>query len=276
MSSGKLNDILPTSVGSGYFQSWAKAQLINLISPAGLLLSSVIFFIGCTSSLREESQPLPIITEPKINWRQLDTTLPTLAELEDIRTHSAQKLPEVIAGLNAGNASERRRSAYILESLGQVATAAIPSLKNSYYNENDDRNRVYICRALAEIGDGSPENVQFLRAEFGKAKSPILKTYLAGAIVKLNGLKNNENLEAIQTLLDCLNVTDTMTKLSTDSKSMEEFWEQCWAASFMIGKMRKEGMVFIQVLETAIDNENIPEWVMREIWFTLQKLSSAR
>ncbi len=253
-------------------------QSLNLeqLSIPTLVITILLLASGCQTLPTPPNQSSQTELQSQINWHQMNTSKPSKSELDHIRSDLRQKLPEIISALASGNVDERRRAAFILEALGPVAATAGPALHKAYQGESDERNKAFMIRALTEIGDRSPETLQFLKTAFNTAESAIIRTYLAGAIINLDGLKNEKNLAEIQSLLDSLNIPQMMAIKPFGDHSKAEYWERCWAATYMIGKLKHDGNVFIPVLELASDYDDIPEWVMKEIWFTQQKLSSGR
>ncbi len=193
-----------------------------------------------------------------------------MTEITEVRANIGSSVSELIEDLASEELLQRRQAAYTIEYLGPAAISALGPLIAACRSEKNQINRAFMVRAIAAIDDSTPETLGFLRLLFHDSQNKILRTYLAGAILKLTELHQSE--VELQYLLDSVNPKGSENEL-IDEISRNEFWEQRWAAAYMIAKLQKKAISFIPALEQISEAADVPGWVRKEFWFTLSKIS---
>jgi hypothetical protein len=236
-----------------------------------LCLFMCIGFAGCTaldSKKAEEPEPSPITASM---WRRSESHRPAHTDIRRARIGLPESLQAVRQGLRNHDPFVRRKAAYLLEALGTVARACAQDLRTALAIDQDVITRAILVRAICSIGDNSEESINLIRKQFRKEEDQILLTYLAGALVRLD--LGDDSKVAEEWLIRSLILTrDVDSKIP---KRPPEFWEKCWAAIFMIGKLGDEARPFISTVEAFGDDDTLPVYLQREVVFTYGRLRQA-
>jgi hypothetical protein len=232
------------------------------LSPRCVWLVLALLLAGCATP----RQPEPTA----VAWRDLGTSRPERAQIQRLRDRIDRELPRLLRELRAEDPITRRRAAYVLERVGPTARdGAAAAVLDACAAEDDLVTRAFMIRALAGLGRPQPEAVTFLRRLFYRIDEPVLHAYAAGAIVRLNGVSASE--DEIQILLECMN-----PRQAPGGDAARQYWEGCWAASYMTAMLGREAAPMVPALESVSEAENVPRWVNKQVWFTLRAAARTR
>lgn len=230
------------------------------IKKAITLLVLLILSGGCaTPSLQQDAS---------IHWRELGTPPASLIELERIRRSLPKSLQDPLSDLRSSNTVTRRRAANLFERLGPASAPVTNKLLHAFEVEPDPLTRAFLARAIAELPP-EKETVSRLQKVFSQGLHPVLRTYIAGAIVKQSQLQNCEN--ELQYLLDSLNAPTNDAASPAAEQTIDR--ERCWAAAYMIGKLGPQGAPLASAMERIAGNDTLPIWLQRQLLFTLRQIS---
>ena len=216
------------------------------------------------SAETEEQAAAPVDTQI---WRRAEAKRPRINEIRRVRAGLPDSLQTLALQLRDDDVGKRRQAAYIAESLLAQARGCLPDLLLVAADEKDPVTRAIMVRAIANIGDTSEETLTVLRQMFRNEEHGVVLVYLAGAVALLDLGSDQQVAE------DWLART---IMLSDDPEAVPErtgnFWEQCWAAMYMIGKLADQASRFVPVIEHFGDVEDVPTFVERRVGFTLARL----
>jgi hypothetical protein len=220
------------------------------------------------SAETEEQAAAPVDTQI---WRRAEATRPPLDEIRRVRAGLPDSLQTLALQLRDNDVGQRRQAAYIAEALLAQARGCLPDLLLVAVDEKDPVTRAIMVRTIANIGDTSEETLIVLRQMFRNEEHAVVLVYLAGAVALLDLGSDQQVAE------DWLART---IMLSDDPEAVPErtgdFWEQCWAAMYMIGKLADQASRFVPVLEHFGDVEDVPTFVERQVGFTLARLQQQK
>jgi hypothetical protein len=204
-------------------------------------------------------------------WRHAEAKRPPLDEIRRVRAGLPDSLQTLALQLRDDDVVKRRQAAYIAEALLAQARGCLPDLLLVAVDEKDPVTRAIMVRAIANIGDTSEETLTVLRQMFRNEEHAVVLVYLAGAVALLD-LGSDQQVAGdwlVRTIM-----------LSDDPKAVPErtgdFWEQCWAAMYMISKLTDQASQFVPVLEHFGDVEDVPTFVERQVGFTLARLQQQK
>ena len=214
----------------------------------------------------ETEEPVPVSIDTQI-WRRAEAKRPPLDQIRQVRAGLPDSLQALALQLRDDDIGKRRQAAYIAEALLAQARGCLPDLLMVAVDEEDPVTRAIIIRAIANAGDTSEATLTVLRQMFRNEEHAVVLVYLAGAVALLDLGSDQQVAEdwLVRTI-----------SLSNDPEAVPErtgdFWEQCWAAMYMIGKLSDQASRFVPVLEHFGDVEDVPTCVERRVGFTLARL----
>ena len=232
-----------------------------------LLLSLSLLLASCetTTTTGQGGQRQTVSASSVDNWRMPPAAKLSIKEIDALRQDSNSN-SKLAKQLRSGPSDVRTKAAHTIEKLGgkpELETDLVKALREDI----DPVARVFICRALAATKTTQPDTLSALQEVYRHSPSPVVKTYAAGAILcHNNGNAQNE----LQHLLDRL---DPRSLPPAGNTAANQFWEQRWAAAYMIARLGPNGAPLIPNIERSIEAPIMPDWVERQLFLTLRQLS---
>jgi hypothetical protein len=145
------------------------------------------------------------------------------------------------------------------------------ALRTALQDNPDPLTRAFLCRALAANESANDDTLTALREVYRHTDDMIVRTYAAGALVRLSTPAGAQN--ELQELLDRL---DPREGPPIDEAGAQDFWERRWAAAYMIARLGTNGKARIPAIERSTEAKLMPIWVERQLFLTLRDLSRAK
>jgi HEAT repeat protein len=235
-------------------------SLISLLNATCCLLVGSLL-LGCQTDKTPEVEHTPAV-----EWRTPDVPPATIVELERIRARLPDSLEPLVDDIQSRDRRAKLRAIGTLERLGKRAGEAAPTIFKALEKEDDPVTVAMLVRAAAAL-PSSEDGVRALRRRYREEPNPILKTYLSGAIVVTDNPADSQ--VELQYLIDSL---DPYPPRDLSIDGLQAFWEQRWAAAYMVGKMGSDGAPLIPVLERCLEAEKVPVWVSRQVLFAQREV----
>ena len=180
----------------------------------------------------------------------------------------------------------RRNATAVISELGPQAITLAPDLRSAYSREAEVGVLLWAyVQAIGSLGDRSPEVATFLRAEFARTEEPVLRTYLAGALV--GATDQTTEPAAWAWLLASLEpgtkvegqwpfrprAEDDEQYTDEEWEQIEKFWDRRNAASLMLGKMGRSAQPALQRMEALLSSPHTTYNTKRRLLQDMERIA---